>query len=321
MEIRINYGFEVLTIPKAALHAGANATDLRLLMLLCSSEGKKEGIDVPELAALLGCDEKTVEISLDFWVKSGIVLTKAPEISNISVKSVKSENGASVTVVTDSETPNYTGKELKELFSTNAALSGLVDECQRLLGKMFTSTEACKIIGLSEYHRLEDEYILLIMQYCKEIGKPSVPYAVKTAIGMYSDGIETKEQLVEALAEKRKNEEYTSRLRSLLGIGSRALTAKEKRFFEEWRKLEMPFSMIVVAYEVAVDKTGTVSMPYINKILLNWKEAGYKDEKDAIASLDEFRQRKKAESQSFNVDNFFEAALARSEDEYKKYKN
>ena len=321
MEIKINFGTDACAIPVSALHVGANALDLRLLILLASNPKMRDEFSASEAASILGCDEKSVEISLDFLVKSGLVLSREVEVSNVTVKSVRSENGATVTVLTDADMPHYTGRELKDLFASDTALSGLVDECQRILGKIFTPTEASRIIGLSEYHRLSHEYILLVMSYCVKIGKPSVPYAVKTAIGMFNDGIESAEELAAALEQKQKSAEYTGRLRTLLGIGSRALTAKEKRFFEEWRGLEIPFAMIVVAYEIAVDNTGSASMPYINKILVNWKEAGYKDEKDAIASLEEFKKRKKQESSSFNIDNFFEAALARSEEEYQKYKN
>jgi len=321
MEIKINFGTDACAIPTAALHIGASALDLRLLILLSSNHALRDDFLVSDASKILGCDEKSVEISLDFLVKSGLVLSREAQISSVTVKNIQSENGASVTVVTDADMPHYTGKELKELFSTDTALSGLVDECQRVLGKIFTPMEASRVIGLSEYHRLSHEYILLVMSYCAKIGKPSVPYAVKTAIGMFSDGIESAEELAEALENKQRSAEYTGRLKSLLGIGSRALTAKEKRFFEEWRALEIPFAMIVVAYEVTVDNTGSVSMPYMNKILTNWREAGYKDEKQAIASLEEFKKRKKQESSSFNIDNFFEAALARSEEEYQKYKN
>lgn len=320
MEIKINFGTEACAIPAAALHVGASALDLKLLILLSSNAAIRNSFCPQDAAKLLGCDAKSVEVSLDFLTKSGLLIARDLEISNITVKSVKSENGASVTVVTDADMPHYTGKEIKELFSTDTALSGLVNECQRVLGKIFTPTEASKVIGLSEYHRLSHEYILLIMSYCAKIGKASVPYAVKTAIGMFADGIENEEDLATALDNRQKNEEFTSRIRSLLGIGSRALTAKEKRFIDEWRSLEIPFSMIVVAYEVTIENTSGVSMPYINRVLTNWIEAGYKDEKQAIASLEEFKNRKKSESSSFNIDNFFEAALARSEAEYQKYK-
>lgn len=321
MEIKINFGVDACAIPVSALHIGASALDLRLLILLSSNRNLRENFSVGEAANILGCDEKSVEVSLDLLTKSGLLLSRDMQVSNVTVKNIQSENGAQVTVLTDADMPHYTGRELKNLFASDTALSGLVDECQRILGKIFTPTEASRIIGLSEYHRLSHEYILLVMSYCQRIGKPSVPYAVKTAIGMFSDGIESAEELATALEEKQKNAEYTGRLRTLLGIGPRALTAKEKRFFEEWRALEIPFAMIVVAYEVTVDNTGSVSMPYINKILSNWREAGYKDEKDAIASLEDFKKRKKQESSSFNIDNFFEAVIARSEEEYQKYKN
>ena len=71
-----------------------------------------------------------------------------------------------------------------------------------------------------------------------------------------------------------------------------------------------------LAYEVAVNSTGSPSMPYTNKVLSNWKEAGYTTAEQVKAAMEEYQQKKEnkgaAAQSSFGTDEFFEAALRRS---------
>ncbi len=316
-KIRLSFAKGACAVPSAAFSAPANAFDFKLLLLICDDGVLRENFSVEKAAGILSCDEKTVETSLDFWYRQGI-LSDPVSVSNVSVQVRTSENGTNVTVVEDGSIPHYTGEQLRKLFESDTALSGLVDECQRMLGKMFTPTEACKIIALSEYYRMPHEYVLTVVQFCKEIGKASVPYVFKTAVAMQEEGIDTTEALVSECTKRKELSSFTSWIRGVLGIGARRLTAKEERFIGEWQENEYPRDMIVIAYEVAVDGTGAASMPYMNKVLTNWREAGYKTAKEAVDSLEEFRKKKQKTEKSFDIDRFFEAALARSESQYSK---
>ena len=70
---------------------------------------------------------------------------------------------------------------------------------------------------------------------------------------------------------------------------------------------------MTLAYEVTVDNTGAFSFPYMNKVLLNWHEAGYSTAEEVNAALLSYRAKKEQDTdeKSFDVDEFFEAALKR----------
>ena len=82
-------------------------------------------------------------------------------------------------------------------------------------------------------------------------------------------------------------------------------------------------SIITRAYEITVNNTKDASMDYANAVLENW----YKASLTTLEAVDESIAARKAEKKaaeakgtlsSFDTDDFFEAALERSEELYKK---
>ena len=63
--------------------------------------------------------------------------------------------------------------------------------------------------------------------------------------------------------------------------------------------------------EITVDTINKPSMPYANKILERWFADGYKTVADVDNAMDEYK-RKKNDGSSFDVNEFFEAALRRT---------
>ncbi|MBO5670409.1 MAG: DnaD domain protein, partial [Clostridia bacterium] len=122
-----------------------------------------------------------------------------------------------------------------------------------------------------------------------------------------------------------RDSEY--KIRRLLGLGERALTAKEKEYIETWTAVyAMPMDVITRAYEITVKNIDTPRMSYINKILSGWNENGIRTIEAVDAAEAEF-ERKKAgnagaaqtgkdtgttQSASYDIDTFLELAMNRS---------
>ena len=225
---------------------------------------------------------------------------------------------ASVTIVrSDDGMPHYTAEEINRIFAENGELSGMIDECQNIFGKLFNPTEINKIMALTEYFRLDCEYILLLCYYCRKIDKTSVPYLDKLARSLYNEGIDNVDALGDRLGQLEAAAELGGYYRTLSGAGKRYFTDRESRFLAQWVKWSVKPEMLKIAYEVSVDATGAPSMPYINKVLSNWKEAGYVTADQVRAAMEEYKQKKEtraagAPNNSFATDEFFEAALKRS---------
>lgn len=336
MKIDLHYGSGVLTLPAAALDRVAGAGESELKVLIAMGDHRvREGFDPAELAKKLRISTEQVLRALDFWRGAGVLSCYESENKSVSLQQINEQpcaepestqapaqekSGVSVTVVrSDDGMPHYTAEEINRIFAKNGHLSGMIDECQNIFGKIFNPTEINRLMALTDYFRLDCEYVLLLAYYCKKIGKASIPYLDKLARSLYNEGIDQVDALGDRLGEMEAAADLGSYYRSISGAGKRAFTDKENRFLAQWVKWSISPEMLKIAYEIAVDNTGAPSMPYTNKVLSNWKEAGYTSAEQVKRAIEEYKQKKEgklpavnAANNSFATDEFFEAALKHS---------
>ncbi len=295
MKLDIQFGNGVISLPEKMLDIlnSASALEIKLLILISSEKSLRENFSHKEAAEVLSSTADEISGALKYLCEKGLVSLDSRKGSEISVRTKRSGEVAVTVVKSGRDVPAYTGAEIEEIFAKNAALGGLVDECQRVLGKMLTLIEINRIISLCDYYRLDNEYIMALCRYAVKIDKPSVPYIDKMARDLYEQGITT----VSALQEKLRKLEEISTLegfvRKLFGLGERKLTAKESRFVEHWIEFGYSSDMIELAYEITIDNGKGASMPYMNKILTNWRDAGHTTTEDVINSIEKYRQTKK----------------------------
>ena len=216
-----------------------------------------------------------------------------------------------MTVVTGGM-PNYTGKEIEAMMQRDESLALLLEECQQIAGKLFSVHETTRLLGMADYMRFDHDSILLLFAYAAKLGKCSVAYVEKMAASLLQEGVTTYSAVEAYLSAKEKQLTLEGHVRKLAGVAQRAFSAKEKKFLASWTELAFSESLLTLAYEVTVDNTGAFSFPYMNKVLLNWHEAGYTTAEEVNAALLSYRtQKEETKDKSFDVDEFFEAALKR----------
>ena len=373
MKIEILYGNSPLLLPGAALEKlpVASEADWRLLLLLCARDERarllREDFDPAAAADALELSVQEVEESLAFWRGAGILRLprassrrsrnaspekeaekaaqdQAPVPAPAEGKDGTKEGEIPLTVLHSDSEVHYTGAELDGVVRKRPEIRLLLEECQHVAEKLFSTAESCKIITLADYYRLSPEYILMLFQYSQTVGKCSVPYVYRTGCELFRREIRSTEQLEDYFREQEQKHTVTGTVRRLFGIGSRALSSKEKRFMEAWAKAGFSDELITYAYEQTVDAAGEPSLPYMNKILEKWKEAGigtlaaaqeaeaeYRSKKTesgkpvpekpgkGTAAAPRGKARKESEKagvfHSFDPDEFLRTALARSDEE------
>ncbi len=320
MKLKVEYGNKVVCLPQKAAELAPKATqsELSVLLYLLANERLEKDIDISEVASALKLDEALVNGSINYWRGAGVLSEDGSEKeqspARLTVKESNGKNGNVISVISG-DTPHYTGEEIERLFKGEPKLGEYIDECQRVLGRMFTPLEINKMLSLREYYGLDCEFVLLLCSYCREIGKTSVPYVEKTAKGLIDEGVGTVAALESKLEFLKRFHSVEMLVRKLCGLKSRALTAKEKRFVDHWTELSISKEVIEIAYEVAINNTGSPSMPYMNKVLTNWVDSGYRTGEEVFAGIEAYRKKKEAkekEGSSFDTDEFFETALRRS---------
>lgn len=206
--------------------------------------------------------------------------------------------------------PEYTAKELAGIIEGRREVAPLITEGQNIMGKIFTVHEVNVLIGLLDYLGLDNEYIIMLLKHCAEIGKKTLHYVEKTAISLYDLGITSASALSEELARREAVLSAEGSIRRIFGIGTRALTSKEKREISAWvHDMKCPVEVIEKAYEVTCDATGKPSLHYANSVIERWHAEGLLTIEAIEAS---YKKDTTEQGSSFETDEFFEAAVRRS---------
>ena len=139
----------------------------------------------------------------------------------------------------------------------------------------------------------------MVIEYCGTLGKKSMRYIQKVALEWLDCEIDTVEKAEERIRALNEAKSWEGEIKSVLEIRDRNLVTKEREFCESWRMLGLSPELIRAAYERTVEKTGKLSFPYLNKILVSWKQKGIKTPADAEA---ETKAKAAADKPSFDID-------------------
>lgn len=324
----------MIALPGAAAQVmkNASAEDLRCLLLLCAEPALRE--DPTRLCDRLGCTEEQMRLSLAFWRGAG-VLTIGEDTGSVAA-SVSAQTDTPTVVVASTPTashhadslPRYTTEELSDLLERRQETAALIDECQRVLGRIFNVREIGILVGLLDYLSLDAEYLILLCAHCAGLGKTSIHYVEKVAQDMVAGGASTVEALQETLRREDAAREAEGQIRALFGAQDRKLTQTERKYIRRWTdEWKFDLNMIELAYEATVDSIGEASMRYTDGVLKRWSAEGLTTPEAVAASDERWRRDKesapvgktksakeggKKQGGSFDVDDFFEAALKRS---------
>ena len=345
MALLIQYGNGVVTLPlkAAGMLTEADKTDIAVLVALrsdaqlCQNWGTDTGAEAVARAA--DCSAEQARAAVAFWRGAGVLSVadhKKKNTAQAVTPKVQAEpkpeprpsvsqpkdvgaDGAALLKKSD-DLPKYTTAELGNLLEARPETAELLGECQNLFGKLFSTHEVNTVLGLTDYLGLDAEYVLILVthycRYCKEQDKrPSVRGLEKLAISLYDRGITDMAALQEELLRQEELQKTEGKLRSLFGIGARALTAKERKAFSTWlHTYKFGMDMITLAYETAVNATGNASVAYVNSILDRWNSENIRTPEavEADRAKHEAKSGKASEGGSFETDDFFDAAMRKS---------
>ena len=318
------------TLAKAA-EADLGEAELWLLLSFAADPALladfESGADA--LAETLGISSSDLDKALGFLMGAGIIRREG------GVRRKKAEPKKEEPKVAKraevSELPRYTTDEFTALLEHRRELTLLIDEAQNALGKIFNQTEIRQLVSISEGLGLDDEYILLLLAYCRKQDKSNLRFVEKLALSFYDEGITTADALTARLKELELAASVEGLVKRLFGF-SRSLTAKEKGFLADWTaKFGFGADMIEKAYEIAVESTANPNLNYLHSILTRWHEEGIKTPEAA----DRDREARKAAAEgarpaaraaktaeppkatSFDVNDFFAAAIGKGYGETK----
>ena len=267
--------------------------------------------DPDEICERLDITKRRLTMVLSFWEKAGVL-----EADGIKVVKHKNEKTSARKLMSAAEMPKYSSEEVARFVESHAAFRELLTNCQNEIGRFFNLSETEVLIGMIEYLNLDEAYIGLLFGHMAKMGKKSLRYIEKTAIGLVDKGILTYAELDDYIKRAEATASAEGTLRNMFGIGTRALVKKEREAFERWcGEWQMPLDVIEKAFEVTVENTKGASVPYCNAVLERWHAEGYKTLEEVESAVEKYKHDKNdavSKKGSFDTDDFFEAALQRS---------
>lgn len=296
----------------------ADEDDLRVLLaalLLEDDNGEAKGEDI---CRAIEIDEATLGASLKFWRGASVMSTKRAGTKPQPQKEDKPEKPKSAHKdgkLENDSLPVYATDELNELMKKRHITADFIAETSRIYGKIFNQHDVNIIVRMIDYLGFEEECVLMLLShFAKEETKKSLRYIEKMAIALYDEGISTPKELEKKLNAIEAAKTAEGQIRSIFGMGSRPLSTKEKKYVSAWiEKMGFDIEMIRLAYDITVDKTHEPSLNYANAILERWHVDGI-DTPEKVRAAEEKRNESKVTQtgRSFDVDDFFEAALRRT---------
>ena len=314
--MKLNFGQEVLVLPASVLSHLDAATPEQLRVLLWLASDPSLATKHKQLAKLAGCDATATRTAIDFWCSCGL-LGEVGESAVPAMATVSTDAPAKKKLQRADELPNYTSTELAELLEARASVRVLIDEAQRILGKMFNPSDVNIMVGMLDYLGMNEECILLLLAHCKKIGKSNLRSIEKYAYALIDKGINDVESMEAEICTMESMYTFEGEVRALFGMKSRALTSKESKMLSAWLSFGYDINIVRMAYEITVNATGEPSLPYTNAILEKWNANAWKTADEIEAGMNAEREKregntaKKELGNSFDTDDFFEAALQR----------
>ena len=299
----------------------ASREELRVLVAVMESA---EPLSVEQISSLASVSPARARGAVAFWSDEGI-FTEGDGIE-----------------ITEEFVPTVRRGEIDEIPAARVALSirdeglaELIEECAEIMGKPALMTEEIKnLTALVTQYALTTDYIATLAAYLASKGKLTAVRLRDRAIALVGRGVDTTEALEVYIKNKEKQSSAEIEFRRLLGIYNRSTTEIERNAFNKWSE-EFGYSTAIVgeAYNVCVANTGSLSVPYMDKVLTAWHEAGCKTAEECKAFYASQRASEKPEGKSaagerpkhrsksepekprygdFDVNDAFAAALKRS---------
>lgn len=199
----------------------ADALDVKiyLLGLAMASAGGDEDNSIEKMALALHTDGERIVEGFRYWEEKGLVsLTKT---APVGVKYLSVKNPLRPVIKINTEKYKVFCDEVVRLFPD----------------KILSPNEYNAYFELMHTRKIEINAMLLIMQYCKELGggKFSAPYILAVAESWAEQGLTTEKKVSEHVKELESNSEDIRQIFNALGV-KRSAAIEDRQLFLKWTK-------------------------------------------------------------------------------------
>ncbi len=305
----------------------ANGNQLKVLLYLLKNNNRD--LTDENIGEALNMHPEDVKDSVSFWVERKVISITDDVIAPAQPEKFSGESFSVTTIEPEAESkrakrpvsravrpePGYVIKRL----GSDPALAMLMDEAQRIFGRMLSNAEAGTLVMLMDTDGLPADVIIMLLQYCADNNKGTMRFVEKIGIEWGSEGINTVALAEEKIRTVTETYSYFNKVATTFGmknVGSP--TKKQLSFANQWvGTWSFSDDMLRLAYERCVDTKGELNMDYINGILKKWYMAGWKNPDDVEADTANV-SKKSADKPKKKGKNTLEVDASYDIDEYEK---
>ena len=335
MEFKINpASFSgIFPVPTAIVDENirlASVVQLKVILYLLR-HGSTRQVTVKDISDALFLDSQDVADALLFWYERGIVI-KDGEAPAAVVQSAPVKEETKIEI-----TPVVPKKEVQDIPISRPSheqiavrckecedISVLFREAQTALGKTIGYDGQSVLIMMYDSYGLPVEVILMAIEYAVSQGKASFSNIAKIGKKWSELEIDSLEGAMEYIEEHNVVNEVWHKLRLLTDITNKRPTSKQFGYLTAWiKEYGYDANMIFYAYEECVDRTGKMSMPYMDKIITSWHKNGVKTPLDIAEERKRWQESQKKTSgkkekekpqheqrePSYNIDRFMQKSV------------
>lgn len=190
---------------------------LKVLLLLLR---RGESVETQQLCDELGAPPEQVDQALRFWANENVILLNQQPVKVRVQKQETPVQKASLKTAKDiGSTPARPSKEdMQRYLTENKEIKFLIQECERLFARPLNFAETQTLVGLYTWAGMHPDIILMLVQYCKSLGKTSLRYVEKTALDWLDKGIDTHEKAESHIKKRTRINQNEGLVRAALGI-------------------------------------------------------------------------------------------------------
>ena len=289
----------------------------QLKVLLWILRNNISGFDFTEMCTALKFNPSDAEDYLQYWVLTGVLIKDGDEIAvapQIPEPKPEPKLTAIKKEIANVEPSRPSNSEIIKRIDESPELGHLFNEIQELVGTVGYNEQSTLLL-LHDYYGLPAEVLFMLVDYCVSIGKKNFHYIHTVGKDWGTREIDSVDKAAEVISDLRNANSIWKEFAQFAGITNQKPTARQNDYIRKWSgEFKFKIDMIITAYEEMVERTGKLSLAYMDKILINWHNKGYKKPSDienekAEAIKPANKPAEKSSQASYDLDRFKQESL------------
>lgn len=293
----------------------ASGDNIKVLLFLLRHSGAEYSAE--DISGLTGVSADKVKSSIEYWRQKEIISGDDRALEPSQTESAAPARAVAVPAapvinsairVAATRDPQFRPIEIAEAVKASDAVDYIYKQAEILLGRPLRHAERNALMIVLEEIRLSPEITVMLIEYCSSVDKFTPRCLKDIALQWFESEITTLEQAEEYIRVQRERHSLEYQVKKMFELNS-ALSKQQKEYIQLWtEKLGFSLDMLDEAYQATLNGAGKLSFQYMNKILSDWYDKGYKTREQVTGNAK--KKPEKAES-SFDADDLDALALKR----------